>query len=340
MDIGARAKARQVRLAIAVLAATAAFAHPASAAENGIGVYPLGLRSSMSGLVAPPGVYFQNDLYFYRGSANASVALPFHSDLVADVRATSWISLPTLLWSTPVAILGGNLALSMTLPVGGPSIDAGLGLTSPLLSSAVVRNAHDSIATIGDPFVTAAIGWHSGSLHWTTGVGVNVPVGDYRDKALANLAFHHWATDLYGGVTWFDPAVGIELSGSLGVTFNSINTATDYRTGTELHLDVAALKYFAGGWSVGVVGYHYNQLTGDSGDGARLGDFKGRVTALGGTLGYTFNVDGRPISTRIKVFREFDAHNRLEGTAAYFTVALPLYVQPMGRPGVASQPTK
>jgi hypothetical protein len=81
-------------------------------------------------------------------------------------------------------------------------------------------------------------------------------------------------------------------------------------------------------------------LTGDSGAGARLGDFKGRVTALGGTLGYTFAVDGRPISTRIKVFREFDARNRLEGTAAYVTVALPLFVPPTGRSGAASLPTK
>jgi hypothetical protein len=338
MDIGARAKAQQVRLAIIFLVVAAAFAHPASAAENGTGVYPLGLRSSMSGMVAPPGLYFQNDLYFYKGSA--SVALPFHGDLVADIRATSWISLPTLLWSTPAAILGGNLALSMTLPVGGPSIDSGLALSSPLLSSAVTRHVHDSTATVGDPFVAAAIGWHAGKLHWTAGVGVNVPVGDYNAHTLANLAFHHWAADLYGGATWFDPTIGIELSGSLGVTFNGINTATDYRTGTELHLDVAALKYFAGGWSVGAVGYHYDQLTGDSGAGARLGDFKGRVTALGGTLGYSFNVDGRPISTRLKVFHEFDVHNRLEGTTAYFTVALPLFVQPMGNPGVASLPAK
>ena len=89
-----------------------------------------------------------------------------------------------------------------------------------------------------------------------------------------------------------------------------------------------------------MVGYHYDQITGDSGAGARLGDFKGRVTALGGTLGYTFNLDGRPISTRLKVFREFDAVNRLDGTAAYVTVALPLFVQSMGRPGATVLPTK
>jgi hypothetical protein len=31
-----------------------------------------------------------------------------------------------------------------------------------------------------------------------------------------------------------------------------------------------------------------------------------------------------PISTRIKLYREFDVQNRIEGTAGFFTMALPL----------------
>ena len=41
-----------------------------------------------------------------------------------------------------------------------------------------------------------------------------------------------------------------------------------------------------------------------------------------------FKVDGRDVSTRVKVYREFEVENRLQGTAAYFTVALPLFVYP------------
>ena len=33
-----------------------------------------------------------------------------------------------------------------------------------------------------------------------------------------------------------------------------------------------------------------------------------------------------PISTRIKVYREFDVQNRMEGTAGFFTVSLPLAI--------------
>ena len=60
----------------------------------------------------------------------------------------------------------------------------------------------------------------------------------------------------------------------------------------------------------------------------------GRVAALGGTLGYTFMAGHTPIATRVKVFREFDVENRLEGTSAFFTLAIPL------SSGAAPPPTK
>jgi len=37
---------------------------------------------------------------------------------------------------------------------------------------------------------------------------------------------------------------------------------------------------------------------------------------------------GLPVSTRIKVYREFDVQNRMEGTAGYFTVAARLRSTP------------
>src|SRR5258706_3872531 len=42
------------------------------------------------------------------------------------------------------------------------------------------------------------------------------------------------------------------------------------------------------------------------------------------SVNYSFEVGKLPISTRIRVFREFDVQNRFEGTAGYFTVSLPV----------------
>ena len=298
-------------------------AQQALAAENAAGVYPLGSHTPLSGALPPPGVYFANDLYYYSGDADPSHTLPFNAKLIANVHADVWIEVPTILWSTTSLLAGGNLVFSASLPIGGPSIDAGVGVTPPV-PPIVFINAHDSVSTFGDPYLTASIGWHSETWHWTAGLGVNVPIGDYQAGEIANVAFHRWAVDLYGGVTSLDMKTGREFSALGGFTFNGENPDTDYKTGTEFHLDFGALQHFPNGFALGLVGYYYQQLSGDSGSGAVLGDFEGRVVALGGTVEYTFKAGDTQVTTRLKVFDEFAVENRLEGTAAYFTVALPL----------------
>jgi len=299
------------------------FSPPVSAAENGSGVYLLGSRIPFAGLIPPPGVYFQNDVYYYRGDAGTSIPLPFGTQLVAGIKATTWLDLPTVLWSTPFQILGGNLAFAATFPIGGPSVDASLSI----LPIATISR-HDSTSTIGDPFLTTQIGWHAGNFHWTTGVSVNVPVGDYQTGALANIAPHRWAADLFGGITWLDPTIGLELSTSAGFTFNDTNQATNYKTGNEFHIEWAAVQHFSKQFSAGFIGYYYQQLTGDSGAGAVLGPLEGRVLALGGTIAVNFMIDKLPITARVKVFQEVDVKSRLEGTAGYLTISMPLYVYP------------
>ena len=69
----------------------------------------------------------------------------------------------------------------------------------------------------------------------------------------------------------------------------------------------------------GIAGYHYQQITGDSGAGAKLGAFEGRVTGLGPDVTYTFMCGKIPVSTELKYFREFDVENRLTGDAAFST---------------------
>ena len=73
----------------------------------------------------------------------------------------------------------------------------------------------------------------------------------------------------------------------------------------------------------------------DSGRGARLGPFKGRVVAAGGEADYSFKLGALPVSTKLRVYREFDTENRFQGTAGVLTIAVPLYVdQPKAPPRV------
>ena len=181
--------------------------------------------------------------------------------------------MPTAIWVTPYEILGGNLAFSATLIIGGPDISA--SITEPV----IIPLATDSITAFGDPVLGTFLGWHNGNLHWLTGVSINVPIGDYRKGDIANVALNYWAADVYGAATWLDPATGLELSGAMGVTFNAENTATNYRTGTELHVEGAIVQHLSEAFDIGLLGYYYDQLSGDSGSGvpASLGGFEGQV---------------------------------------------------------------
>ena len=75
---------------------------------------------------------------------------------------------------------------------------------------------------------------------------------------------------------------------------------------------------------VGLVGYIYYQLTGDSGSGATLGDFKARVYSVGPQAGYFFPVGGAKGYVNLRGYWEFDASDRPKGWNASLTLSLPL----------------
>jgi hypothetical protein len=311
----------------------------AHAAEAATGVYLLGSKSSMAGVLPPPGTYISTIKYFYSGDASAAAAtgaalqqignVTVEADVELDARA--FIELPTALWISPREILGGNLGLGIIAPVGWKDIsvdlDARASLTLPngrSLSAGQQFSRDDNVFSFGDPLLTAILGWHQGNWHWNLSGLLNMPIGAYDEDALANIGFNRWAADLTAAVTWFDPGSGHEVSVAAGFTFNGENPDTDYKTGTEFHAEFAAMQHLSQSFAIGLTGYHYDQISRDSGAGARLGAFKGRVTALGPNINYNFQWDGTPVSTSLRWLHEFDASNRLEGDAILFSAAIPI----------------
>jgi hypothetical protein len=85
--------------------------------------------------------------------------------------------------------------------------------------------------------------------------------------------------------SWLSSKIGTELSLYTGVDFNTENDATDYTSGTSLHLDLTVAQHLPllGGFvGVGANGFYYQQISGESGSGARLGDFEGMTCGAGG----------------------------------------------------------
>ena len=170
------------------------------------------------------------------------------------------------------------------------------------------------------------LGWHRGNWHWNVTGLVNVPIGAYDKNKITNMGFNHWAFDATAAATWLDPKRGLEASVAAGFTFNGENPDTNYRTGTEFHVEAALMRHVSKAFAIGVVGYHYKQVSDDSGAGATLGAFKGSATAVGPNMTYNFQLGKLPVATTLRWFHEFEAKNRLEGDAVYFIATIPLGV--------------
>jgi hypothetical protein len=306
-------------------------ASDAFAVEGGASLWVPGAKGPMAGFLPPPGVYFENDVWLYGARIGGGVNTPIGGNVAAGVKANIKADLATALWVTPLEILGGNLAFSATGLYGLPRVSAAAVLSGPILNRLIGGplgvTARDATWNWGDPIVSTMIGWHAGDFHWQVGASLNIPGGAYEPGELSNVAFNRWIGDFFSGVTYLNTELGIDLSAIGGVTLNGYNPATDYHSGTELHVDVAASKYLTKDLSVGVIASHYQQVSPDTGRGATVGPFKGRDSAIGGTVGYTFKIGELPISTRVKVLREFDVKNRLHGTVGWLSVSFPLWVQ-------------
>jgi hypothetical protein len=298
----------------------------AFSAEFATGQYILGFTSSLAGVTPPPGVYFQNDSYFYSSSLGAGRQLTFGPAVGVNIQQRTWINVETGIWITPVEVLGGNLGFTASLPFGIPRISPTIVVDFPRFNRTVGRTVTEENLNVADIPLQAFLGWHSGNFHWQLGVMGFVPSGTYDPNSFSNASLNRPAVDTWGSFTWLDAEKGHELSGRAGITWNGTNTINRYRSGDEFHLEWAAMQHFSPQFSLGVVGYFYDQFTADTGQGARLGPFKGRVVAVGGEADYSFKLGDLPVSTKLRVYREFDTVNRFQGTSGFLTIAVPLYV--------------
>jgi hypothetical protein len=300
----------------------------------------------MAGLTPPPGTYVASFTYLYSGDATGAAALsrslpgtgtalPNVATLQVDadirVKANVALDIVSALWVAPQQVLGGHFGVGALLPVGYQEVDIDVNalraLTFPdgtKLQSGRSRQISGSTFAVGDPLATAFIGWNSGNWHWKVAGLVNFPIAQYDRSSLVNMGFNRWAADLTPSTTWLDPMSGFEVSLAAGFTFNGENPATDYKTGTESHFEGAVMKHFSKDFAVGVTGYHYEQVTGDSGPGAVLGDLKGRVSAIGPNLTYNFQLGNIPVLTSVRWLHEFNTKNRLQGDAVFGTLTIPL----------------
>ena len=297
------------------------------AVEGGVGVYLLGQRGPLAGLIPKPGVYLSDDIWSY--DAATSQPLPVSGVQANEVEADALVNIAQITWVTNAEVAGGRLAFAAVLPAGRVEVSASGTFDSgggPLTGS-----TSDSTTGLGDLTVSTSLGWRDRDGEsfraWNLYAALFMPTGDYELGRLANVGKNRWALDMGAGFTLANFGGGREVSGVLGFTFNDRNDDTGYKSGIESHLELALIQHLPHNWSLGLVGYYYYQLTGDSGGAAFLGDFRGRVAAIGPEVSYQFGSRKRPLNLNLRWYIEFAARNRVEGDSVFLTLSLPLTAQ-------------
>jgi hypothetical protein len=125
--------------------------------------------------------------------------------------------------------------------------------------------------------------------------------------------------DIKGGYTYLNTQTGTEVSGAAGFTFSATNTAADYTTGTEFHLE-AAVRLLVRCRRLSLPPGHRRQRVGR---GARAVHW----TRDRGRAGDRLRAEGRrPINLNARWFAEFETENRMKGNAVFASLTVPLRV--------------
>jgi hypothetical protein len=289
----------------------------AIADEAGVSFWLPGQFSSLAAVPPSPGVYLGANTYLYSGSANASRTFPIGVNVAANVKANVEIELFTGLYVPDTTVFGGRLSLALTGIYGRSHTTAHVSI------GPITGQRAETVWGFGDLYPLVTLSWNRGFNNWMVYLTGDAPVGAYSATRIANIGLGHGAIDGGAAYTYLSPK-GRELSVISGFTGNFENPTIHVASGVDFHADAEASQFLNKQTYVGVVGYAYQQVTGDTGSGRKLGPFKGRVFGAGPEFGYLFPVGRRQASLNVRAYFEFAPHNRLHGSAVYITLGLPI----------------
>ncbi len=256
-------------------------------------------------LAAPPapGFLAVNTVWVQSGDTGAAVLqgqvdLGLDLDLVIDLAAITY-------------------TVGAMLPFGHAGLDA--RVTGPAGGSIGVSESSFNLSDIA--LIPLQVNWQSGDFSFKFAEIVIAPTGAYDLDEAVNLGRNYWSFDTVAAATWFDAETGTEVSVAPGIMVNTRNDATDYKTGAEFHVDFTANQFLSETFAVGLRGYYYRQVTGDSGAGALLGDFKSESLGIGpGFLWTPGFAEGR-LSIFGKWMHDVRARNRFKSDYGTIGVA-------------------
>jgi hypothetical protein len=303
------------RFTSAILVSIPLAATQVHSAEGGYSNYLPGAYGDFGMALAPPdGWTLRNDLYYYTADADETVR---SGRVEADVELDILMNMTSVFYKTDFTLFGGQYVAGVAIPWVRADIEAGIEL------GPIRQEIDASDSGLGDvTLIPLALYWNEGRYHWAFTHSIVTPTGDYDADNDVNPGLNYWSFDTNFALTYLNEETGKDLSFNLGYIYNTENDDTDYQTGQELHLDFVFNQFLSESFAIGLHGFYLKQITGDSGSGALLGDFKAEAAGVGPAAMWSRAVGDQEVVFIAKWIHEFHAERRLEGDHFYLSFAL------------------
>ena len=303
-------------------AALALSSLPARADNGGLSFYLPGTFGSLAAAPLVPGWAYSTIYLHVAQSAGGGKSFAQGGSVVLGLNATADALVQGISYTFATPVLGAQATVAVLAAPGNIGVGIDGRITGPA-GNTISGSTGDNRFTVSDVFYQGSLKWNQGVHNEMVYVSGNIPSGTYDPNRLANLSFGFTAVDFGAGYTYFDPKTGHEFSIVGGMTYSGTNDDLQYQNGIDFHIDWAASQFISKNVHVGLAGYYFQQLTGDSGAGARLGDFKGRVFGIGPQVGFIIPLsEGYQGYLNLKAYKDIEAQNRPEGYTAWLTFSV------------------
>ena len=277
-------------------------------AEEGGGGHaaPGSVATLIDAAPSSPGWVVEPIFVHYEGDFDVSRTLPIGG--IVSVGLDAKVDTLTLgaLYTFADKVWGAYYSAGIFVPLTWMDIKGNVNNTN-------VRDKERGIADI--TLVPAMFAWKNNAWQYTASLSIYAPTGDYKADSLANLGLNYWTLEPVVGAAYSNEATGFNFGIYTGITFNSENSATDYKSGSMFHIEgsIQQLFPFGDGFAgIGLDAFYFEQLSADSGSGA-IRDFKGRTVGIGPVINYILPMGSDSLVLEAKWLPESNTVNRLKG---------------------------